>query len=119
MAVHQYMYIFYYIFFDWPLAISAATRYMYLLPRPVAPSAQGSKEKKRKGLTFASPFLFFLSSSKCNVDLHKLVIYGEARRRRTRVNTQLAIDRGQVGIDGAAGDDQVVGNLGVGQPLGQ
>ncbi len=36
-----------------------------------------------------------------------------------RGNLYLAIDRGQVGIDGAGADDQVFGDLGIGQALCQ
>ena len=45
------------------------------------------------------------------------MINGEARRRGTRGDLQLAVDRAQVRVDGVRADHQPLGDLGVGQTL--
>ncbi len=49
--------------------------------------------------------------------LHKVVLNGIARGSTARGDSDLAIDRGQVGVDGARADDQVFGHLLIRQPL--
>jgi hypothetical protein len=44
------------------------------------------------------------------------VIGGEAGRLGARVQTQLAVDRAKVPIDGAGTEEELLGHLGVGQP---
>jgi len=49
---------------------------------------------------------------------HQELLDGVASRRGTRRNLNLAIDRGQVPVDGARTDDKLLGYLGIGEPLG-
>jgi len=46
------------------------------------------------------------------------MINGEARRRGTRGDLQLAVDRAQVRVDGVRTEGQPVGHLCIGEPLG-
>lgn len=44
-----------------------------------------------------------------------MLLYGVARRRAARGDTELAVDRGQVPVHCARADDQLLGYLGIGQ----
>ena len=50
--------------------------------------------------------------------LAQMMLDGVAGRRGSRGDPELAVDRGQVPVDGARTDDQLFGDLGVGEPLG-
>jgi hypothetical protein len=59
-----------------------------------------------------------ISQKQTNDQLHKVVLNGIARGSTARGDADLAIDRGQVGVDRARTDHELFGHLGVGQSLG-
>src|SRR5258708_4967370 len=56
-------------------------------------------------------------SDAVGVWLDELVFGSEARGSRARVNAQLIVDGGQVSGNGARTDDELFGDLGVGETL--
>ncbi len=49
--------------------------------------------------------------------LDHVMLYGVARRRGSRGDPELAVNRGQVPVDRAGADDELLGYLGIGEPL--
>lgn len=56
--------------------------------------------------------------ARINYRLYEAMIDGESRRRSARSDLELAIDRAQVRVDGVRAENQALGDLRVGQPLG-
>src|SRR6266852_5099894 len=50
---------------------------------------------------------------------HQSVFYGISGRSTTRGDSQLAVDRAHMKIDGDHADDKLLGNLSTGQALGE
>src|SRR6266516_5012442 len=50
--------------------------------------------------------------------LHHMMLYGVASRRTARGDPELAVDQSQVPVDRARTDDELLGYLGIGEPLG-
>src|SRR5216683_3292372 len=58
------------------------------------------------------------AARKSNGTLDQVLLNGIARSGCARGDPQLAVDRGQVEVDGARADDELLGDLGVGYALG-
>ena len=56
-------------------------------------------------------------SKKSRGTLEQVLLNGVAGGSRSRGDAELAVNGGQVEVDGASADDEVFGNLGVGEAL--
>src|SRR5215472_10355928 len=55
----------------------------------------------------------------CRITSNELVRYGIAGGGRARGDSELVVDRAEVGVDGARADHQLRGDLGIGETLCQ